>query len=676
MRQIGLLLVLGMLGGCAAEGELEPSQNKAPVANAGPDLTVAQFDLVELSGNRSVDLDGDELTYRWTLESPVGSSAVLNNTNGIDTQFTADAAGDYVIKLVVSDGTVDSPIDSVIVKATKRVPGENTAPVASAGNDVNIQRGMTVQLDGTASSDANGDLLTFLWKIDERPTGSNAVLSSNSAPRPAFVADVDGDYSISLVVSDGQLSSVPDSISVSAFSDNTPPVANAGPDQTVALGSKVQLDASTSSDADGDEMSFIWRIVSKPNGSAAALTSTTSVNPDFNADLEGAYEIELIAHDGAISSAPNALTITATKNNLSPVAHAGMDTTVSVGNSVVLSGAQSYDSNDDPITYRWSWVNKPAGSAIAFSSVTNKAPRVTPDLEGVYVAQLIVNDGTVDSAPDSVTITATLSNVPPVAKAGADQAVTTGSLVMLDGATSSDADGNALTYVWTFTSRPAGSAATLMASTTATPTFSADLNGTYVVQLIVNDGRVNSSPDSIVVSASTQTLPAPATEGDVIITEIMANPDALGDSVAEWFEIYNPTSTRWELKNCILTDLGNNSHIISSALQIGPGEYKTLARTAAPGFTPSYVSTGFELANASDEIIITCNGSEIAQVAYKGAFSTGVAGKSAQLSTSAYDEVANDTGGNWCLGTMVYFTDTTSGKTDSGSPGSANFLCP
>ncbi len=674
MRQVGLWLILGMIGGCAAEGELEPSRNKAPVANAGPDLTVAQFDVVELSGNRSVDLDGDELTYRWTLESPVGSSALLNNTNGIDTQFTADAAGDYVIKLVVSDGTVDSPTDSVIVKATKRVPGENTAPVASAGNDINIQRGQTVQLDGTASSDANGDLLTFLWKSDQRPSGSNAVLSSNSAPRPAFVADVDGDYSVSLVVSDGQLSSVPDSISVSAFSENTPPVANAGPDQTVALSSKVQLDASTSSDADGDEMSFIWRVVSKPNGSAATLSSTTSVTPDFNADLEGAYVIELIANDGAISSAPDALTITATKNNLPPVAHAGTDTTVAVGDSVVLSGAQSYDSNDDPLTYRWSWVNKPAGSAIAFSSATTKSPTVTPDIEGAYTAQLIVNDGAVDSAPDSVTLTATLSNVPPVARAGADQAVTTGSLVTLDGATSSDADGHPLTYAWTFTSRPAGSAATLAASTTATPTFTADLNGTYAVQLVVNDGRVNSPSDLVVISASTSALPAPATEGDIIITEIMANPDALGDSVAEWFEIYNPTNTMWELKNCILSDLGTNTHTIGSTLKIGPGEYRTLARSQAPGFTPSYVYSGFELGNGDDEIIISCNGAEIAQVAFNGSFSSGVAGKSAQLSTSAYDEVANDTGSNWCEGTMVYVT--VGAKTDSGSPGSANFACP
>jgi hypothetical protein len=674
MRQFGLWLILGMLGGCAAEGELEPHQNKVPVANAGPDLTVAQFDLVLLTGNRSVDLDGDELTYRWSLKAPVGSAALLNNTNGIDTQFTADAAGDYVITLIVSDGTDDSPIDSVIVSATQRVPGENTAPIAAAGNDENVQRGTTVQLDGTGSSDADGDLLTFLWKIDERPSGSTAVLSSTSAPRPAFIVDMDGDYSVSLVVSDGQISSLPDTISISAFSDNTPPIANAGPDQTVALGSKVQLDASASSDADGDEISYLWRVVSKPNGSAATLSSTTAATPDFSADLEGAYVIELIANDGAFDSAPDALTITATKNNLPPVAHAGTNTTVSVGTAVVLSGSQSYDSNDDPLTYRWSWVNKPAGSTIAFSSATTMTPTVTPDVEGTYIAQLIVNDGEVDSASDSVTITATLSNVPPVAKAGADQAVTTGTLVTLDGGTSSDADANPLTYVWTFTSRPAGSVATLAASTTATPTFTADLNGTYVIQLIVNDGRVNSAPDSVVVSASTSSLPAPATEGDVIITEIMSNPDALGDATAEWFEIYNPTSTMWDLKNCILEDLGTNSHTISSALQIGPGEYRTLARSQNPGFTPSYVYSSFELGNSDDEIIITCNGAEIAQVAYSGSFSTSVAGKSAQLSTSAYDEVKNDSATNWCEGTMVYTT--VGAKTDSGSPGSANFVCP
>src|SRR5262249_56976093 len=78
---------------------------------------------------------------------------------------------------------------------------------------------------------------------------------------------------------------------------------------------------------------------------------------------------------------------------------------------------------------------------------------------GTYVAQLIVNDGTVDSAP--VTVTITTQNSPPVANAGANQSVVVGATVTLDGSASKDVDGNALTFRWALTVVPAGSAATL-----------------------------------------------------------------------------------------------------------------------------------------------------------------------------------------------------------------------
>ena len=102
---------------------------------------------------------------------------------------------------------------------------------------------------------------------------------------------------------------------------------------------------------------------------------------------------------------------------------------------------------------------------------------------GTYVAQLIVNDGTVNSAPNSVTITS--DNVAPVANAGPDQGgIAPGTLVTLNGSGSSDANGDPLTYSWSL-SKPAGSAAVLSSTTSVSPTFTVDLAGTYVAQLIV-----------------------------------------------------------------------------------------------------------------------------------------------------------------------------------------------
>ena len=94
------------------------------------------------------------------------------------------------------------------------------------------------------------------------------------------------------------------------------------------------------------------------------------------------------------------------------------------------------------------------------------------------------------------------ANGTPWANAGVSQSVTAGSSVTLDGSASSDPNGDALTYVWTLTSKPTGSAATLAASTSAKPSFAADVAGTYLVSLIVNDGKINSYTSTTVVNAS------------------------------------------------------------------------------------------------------------------------------------------------------------------------------
>lgn len=94
------------------------------------------------------------------------------------------------------------------------------------------------------------------------------------------------------------------------------------------------------------------------------------------------------------------------------------------------------------------------------------------------------------------------TNNAPVANAGSDQSVSTGSLVSLDGSGSSDADGDTLTYSWSFTSMPDDSEATLSDSTVVNPTFTADVDGSYVISLVVNDGTVDSSPDTVTITAS------------------------------------------------------------------------------------------------------------------------------------------------------------------------------
>lgn len=94
-------------------------------------------------------------------------------------------------------------------------------------------------------------------------------------------------------------------------------------------------------------------------------------------------------------------------------------------------------------------------------------------------------------------------NQSPIANAGPDQAVATTSLVTLDGSGSSDPEAGAITYSWTLTTVPATSAAVLSSATAISPTFTADLDGTYTATLVVNDGTSNSPADTVDVVAGT-----------------------------------------------------------------------------------------------------------------------------------------------------------------------------
>ncbi|WP_299596080.1 PKD domain-containing protein [uncultured Microbulbifer sp.] len=455
---------------------------------------------VQLYGEMSADADDDSLSFEWRfVDVPDGSSAQFSNSSAVSPTFVANVEGDYVVELVVNDGIDSSEAATHLVK----VVAENTPPVADGGGDQFVTTGTLVTLDGSGSSDVDGDSLTYSWRLWAAPEGSSALFDNidSSNPTTTFTPDIDGVYKVHFVVNDGVESSAPDSFVVTAATGNSPPVADAGENLDVVVGTRVTLDGSSSSDADGHNLSYLWSFKSLPEESAAEFNDSTYASPTFTADLVGSYEIQLVVSDGFTESQPDTVVVVSTSDNVRPVANAGDDQNVSTGSVVNLDGSESSDADGDALIYQWSLISKPSGSSAELTGSTASTPSFIADTDGSYVAQLIVHDGEEDSLADTVTVTAATVNSQPVANAGDNRDVIVGSTVSLDGTGSSDADGDVLTYSWSFTSTPTGSTATIDYPQSEAPSFVADVEGSYVVQLTVDDGVESSAEDTVTIQA-------------------------------------------------------------------------------------------------------------------------------------------------------------------------------
>jgi hypothetical protein len=278
-------------GDLSATDDCRVTVNAPPEADAGPDQQVSVGETVQMDGSGSSDPDGDALTYSWQFVSrPEGSSATLSSPTSSATSFTPDVGGEYTVRLTVSDGGLTST-DECTADA-------NSIPVADAGPDQSVNLGAVVHLDGSGSSDPDGDALTYSWQFESQPEGSSATISTPTPTTAAFDPDVGGEYVVRLVVNDGKASSGPDDCLISV---NTPPEANAGPDQEVNAGETVHVDGSGSHDADGDPLTYSWSMFNRPSGSNAALSRNDIPNPTFTADVLGIYQLSLTASDGKAS---------------------------------------------------------------------------------------------------------------------------------------------------------------------------------------------------------------------------------------------------------------------------------------------------------------------------------------------------------------------------------------
>ena len=167
--------------------------------------------------------------------------------------------------------------------------------------------------------------------------------------------------------------------------------------------------------------------------------------------------------------------------------------------------------------------------------------------------------------------------------------------------------------------------------------------------------------------------------GDVIVTEIMQNPDAVYDTLGEYIEVYNTRAFPIDINGWEIQDEGADYHKITNGapLWIEAGGYLVLALSDDPlqngGFEADYqYASSILLGNGTDEVIISSGGAVSDMVQYDGGPDfPDPKGASMNLTPGAFDVIANDDGANWCVTTA---TQLPSG--DYGTPGLPNEICP
>ncbi|NDB46615.1 MAG: peptidase [Nitrososphaeria archaeon] len=253
------------------------SDNVRASADAGADQVVDEQTEVTLAGTGD-DPDSESLTYAWKQVG--GEKVELSDTESAEPTFTAPIVANGKVKILVFELRVADENGFPTKDTTKvTVLPVNSPPVVDAGEDQNVDDGVTVSLAGTAS-DEDEEPLTYLWNQIAGPTVD---LSTTTDLATNFVAPkvgVDTVLTFQLVANDGQADSEPDTVDITVKGTLAKAMtAYAGKDQRVPEHSQVTLFGS-GKDPLKNKLSYTWKQVS---GEQVELSATDIAKPSFEA---------------------------------------------------------------------------------------------------------------------------------------------------------------------------------------------------------------------------------------------------------------------------------------------------------------------------------------------------------------------------------------------------------
>jgi len=400
--------------------------NYLPIADAGPDILAAPGETIVLDGSSSVDPDGEIIKWAWDTGDG-------QTKNGKRVSHTYNKPGVYHALLTVFDhSNHKKALNFDDVKITI-----NHSPVANAGNDIVVAPLESVSFDAGKSYDVDGQIVKYLWKFSDGETEKGKVVQRQFKKSGIYTADltvVDNSKVKNSTANDQRVIYV-----------NHQPIAKSQKRIHTNKRSLV-LDASSSIDADGDDLKYLWN----PGDGSDHLVG---VKVRHTYAKGGIYPAILTVDDKkGLSNSVSKETIKIVINE-KPVANAGKEKTVCAGDLIIFDASESMDPENGSMKYQWKFSDGKEMSGVNIARIFTKG--------GIYSALLTVTDDSNleggNSDKDQIIVNVIES---PVANAGEDQVGCAGHMIYFDGTRSTDIDGLVNSYEWDFGDGTTGGGAT------------------------------------------------------------------------------------------------------------------------------------------------------------------------------------------------------------------------
>jgi RHS repeat-associated protein len=466
-------------------------KNVAPTVDAGLDATIAlPVDTVALEGTATDDglPLGSALAVTWTTVSGPGPVTFAEGDKAA-ASATFSIPGEYVLKLTATDGQLLSS-DTVAITVIPR----NQAPVVDAGEEQTIELPAPAELHGSVTDDPlpRGASLAVIWSMTEGP-GEVTFADEHAAVTTASFS-APGVYTLRLRADDTEFT-VEDDVVVTVLK-NAAPSVDAGFDATITLPvDTLALEGTATDDGlpAGSSLAVTWTKVSGAGEVTFGDAQSAATSATFS--LDGVYELQLTASDGALSSS-DTITVTVIPRNEPPVVDAGPAQTIQLPAMAELLGTVTDDGLPRGSDVSVTWSAEGPGP-VTFGDRRAAVTTASCTTPGVYTLRLSASD-TELTVSDDVVVTV-LQNLAPSVNAGADQAITFPSNVLLSGTASDDGypAGSRLEVFWTKVSGP-GSVIFHDAFAATTPVTITSA-GTYVLRLTASDSELSAADELTVV---------------------------------------------------------------------------------------------------------------------------------------------------------------------------------